>query len=274
MARKSERRRKSGVNVATVVIVAGFVAVAMVLAMVKLRRQPIVPLVLSKEEYPVTGLDLSAHNGDVDFARLAADSIDFVVLKATEGATFKDPRFEANYQAARRAGIAALGAYHFFRFDADGRRQGENMLATLAGKTLELPLVIDLEEWTNPRRLPTDTVVARLQAMIDCIESQGHPVMLYTNKDGYERFVRGRFCDYPLWICSFTEPPMPADADMEWTLWQYSHWGWTAATVGEVDLNAFNGTRSQWLRWLHPAPLAASAAPTAPAGQQPSLTAR
>ena len=182
--------------------------------------QEITPLELSREEYPVTGLDLSAHNGDIDFSLLAADSIDFVVLKATEGATFKDPKFHHNYLAARKAGIRNIGAYHFFKFGTDGKMQGINLLNSLVGKTLELPLVIDLEEWTNPKNMHTDSIVVRLQDMIDYLESNGHAVMLYTNKDGYERFVRDRFTDYPLWICSFTKPPLPEDADTDWSLWR------------------------------------------------------
>ena len=191
---------KSGINVATIVILSVFLAVGMVMLLVRLRRE-ITPLELSRDEYPVTGLDLSAHNGDIDFSLLAADSIDFVVLKATEGATFKDPKFHHNYLAARKAGIRNIGAYHFFKFGTDGKMQGINLLNSLVGKTLELPLVIDLEEWTNPKNMHTDSIVVRLQDMIDYLESNGHAVMLYTNKDGYERFVRDRFTDYPLLLC-------------------------------------------------------------------------
>ncbi len=236
---------KSGINVATIVILSVFLAVGMVMLLVRLRRE-ITPLELSRDEYPVTGLDLSAHNGDIDFSLLAADSIDFVVLKATEGATFKDPKFHHNYLAARKAGIRNIGAYHFFKFGTDGKMQGINLLNSLVGKTLELPLVIDLEEWTNPKNMHTDSIVVRLQDMIDYLESNGHAVMLY----GYERFVRDRFTDYPLWICSFTKPPLPEDADTDWSLWQYSHWGWVSATDTSVDLNTFNGSREQWRQWL------------------------
>ena len=52
---------------------------------------------VSRDEYPILGVDLSSHNGDIDFNRLKADSVDFVMLKATEGTTFKDPKFNRNY---------------------------------------------------------------------------------------------------------------------------------------------------------------------------------
>lgn len=203
--------------------------------------------------YPVRGLDLSAHNGDIDFLRLAADSVDFVMLKATEGTTFSDNRFHNFYNQARDAGIRAIGAYHFFRFDTDGQMQALNLLSALRGKTLDLPVVIDVEEWTNPAHIATAEVVERLAAMVGYLEANGHNVMFYTNKDGYNRFIKDRFDGYPLWICSFTDPPLGADPDDRWTLWQYSHRGWARGVGSKVDLSTFNGSRSEWLDWQHTA---------------------
>jgi lysozyme len=200
-------------------------------------------------EFPVRGLDLSAHNGNIDFELLARDSIDFVMLKATEGTNFKDPRFHLNYMEARRAGIKAIGAYHFFRFDTDGEMQALNFLNSIKGKTLDMPAVIDLEEWTNPKQLDTEQIVTRIKAMIKLLERNGINVMFYTNKDGYRRFIQNRFDDYPLWICSFNNPPLDKK-DGHWDIWQYTHWGWSEACNTNVDINTFNGSREEWLNWL------------------------
>ncbi|MEG0701719.1 MAG: GH25 family lysozyme, partial [Muribaculaceae bacterium] len=83
---------------------------------------------INKITYPVNGIDVSAHNGNIDFARVAQDSISFVFIKATEGASFKDGKFEKNYIAARDAGLK-VGAYHFFRFDINGTLQGMNFVS-------------------------------------------------------------------------------------------------------------------------------------------------
>ncbi|MCM1504287.1 MAG: hypothetical protein NC127_03720 [Muribaculum sp.] len=208
------------------------------------------PIELSKARYPITGFDFSAHNGFIDFDRLVQDSVDFVILKATEGTTFKDSRFNANYRNARRAGIPVIGAYHFFRFDTDGEMQAINFINSLQGKTIDMPLVIDLEEWTNPRDIYTHEVLARLKAMIGYIEANGYTVMFYTNKDGYMRFIREHFKDYPLWICSFTDPPLGTAENNEWQLWQYSHRGWINSCNTSVDLNTFNGSEQEWEQWL------------------------
>lgn len=233
--------------IATLVFAAGIIAACLLFVN---NRRAIKSVNVDEEMFPVRGLDLSAHNGEIDFERIAGDSIDFVMLKATEGTSFKDPRFHSNYLKARKACIKAIGAYHFFRFDTDGEMQAINFLNSLRGKTLDLPAVIDLEEWSNPGGIPTEDIVKRLRSMIECLERNGHNVMFYTNKDGYERFLKGRFDSFPLWICSFTDPPLDDDDNTRWSLWQYSHQGWTEACDSKVDLNTFNGSHEEWLNWL------------------------
>lgn len=189
----------------------------------------------SLTEYPVRGIDLSAHNGEIDFDRVAATgNVDFVMLKATEGTNFKDARFVDNYRRAVRAGLK-VGAYHFFRFDSDSEMQAFNLLHSLRNRPVDLPVAIDIEEWGNPDGLATSKIVASLRLLVRTIEDAGYPVMLYTNKDGYQRFIKGNFDNYPLWICSFTDPPV----DSDWVMWQYSHRGSVDGIDGKVDLNAF-----------------------------------
>lgn len=194
--------------------------------------------------YPIKGIDISAHNGPVDFDALTGDSIDFVLLKASEGTAFKDANFHANYRLARRAGMT-VGAYHFFRFDASGYMQALNFLHSVRGKQLDLPLVIDIEEWTNPDDRTTLAIIKQLRQLIEMLEQAGYNVMLYSNKDGYNRFIRGNFDRYPLWIASLTDTPTG-----NWQLWQYTHRGAVKGIDSRVDINTFNGSRSSWLDWL------------------------
>ena len=70
--------------------------------------------------------------------------------------------------------------------------------------------------------------------MVDELIANNYKVMFYTNKDGYNKFIKGNFDDYPLWLCAFSKPE-----NIEWTIWQYSHWGEVDGIKGEVDLNIF-----------------------------------
>ena len=196
------------------------------------------------EDYELQGVDLSAHNGKVDFGKIKEAGIDFVILKASEGSGFRDSLFEANYEAAAANGLY-VGAYHFFRFDVDGLQQARNFLDATAGKHFDMPMAIDVEEHGNPYVFVKSKVVRQLQDMIDELSANERRVMIYTNKGGYDKFIKENFDDYPLWICSFT---LPEDT-MEWTIWQYSHWGDIDGVEGEVDLNIFYGNETQWKRW-------------------------
>lgn len=190
---------------------------------------------IDNKAYPIMGIDISAHNGNIDFGRVEADNIAFVFMKATEGATFKDSRFEYNYSTAKKTQLK-LGVYHFFRFDINGTLQGMNLLNSIQNKEIDFPIVIDLEEHSNPDT-PTQSVVIRLQEMIDYLAKYKYDVIIYTNNNGYKRFLQPYFADYPLWLCRFTTP----EQDMEWTFWQFSHWGTVDGVEGDVDLNIFNG---------------------------------
>lgn len=203
---------------------------------------------VERSRYPVWGIDLSAHNGVPDFDSIAAAGVDFVYLKASEGASFRDPAFMRNYSAAKRAGLR-VGAYHFFRFDRDGTRQAVNFLDATAGCRLDLPAAVDVEEWGNEAQVSTQIIIDRLQAMLAVLEGQGLRTMIYTNKNGEARFLRHKSVgdSAELWICSFTDPPL---SHRRWCLWQHSHRGRVAGVEGDVDFDTFNGTRQQWEQWL------------------------
>ncbi|MBO5268623.1 MAG: hypothetical protein J6B13_07690 [Muribaculaceae bacterium] len=199
--------------------------------------------------FPVRGIDISAHNGNVDFGRVLRDSIDFVYIKATEGATWRDAMFERNYRAARDAGLA-VGIYHFFRFDVPGWRQSVNIIGLIGDRHLDLPVAIDVEEWGNPSEFTTDEIIADLRSLVELLRQNGREPIIYTNKNGYYRFVRGHFDDVALWICSFTSPALAERG--RWTIWQHSHVGRVDGISGDVDLCTFNspghGDYAEWLR--------------------------
>lgn len=192
--------------------------------------------------YVSRGIDLSHHNGRMDFERLSkADTdVEFVYLKATEGTDYVDPEFVAAATACRRYGIPA-GAYHFFRYDTDGELQALNFMQALRGRHFQLPPAIDVEDWGNPDGHATAKIVERLRALTEHLLSEGYTPVIYTNSDGYRRFIKGNFDHLPLWIASFDFPPLEDDPEnSRWSLWQYSHRGSVPGIFSSVDLNVVN----------------------------------
>ena len=202
---------------------------------------------IDKKKYPITGVDISQHTGKIDFGKLKGQSVDFVFLKATEGGNYKDPSFEANYRGAKAASLP-VGAYHFFRFNKSGKAQADLFLAAVQQKKLELPPVLDVEEWGNFGKKDKRTVINEIGVFIREVERKvGRKVLLYSNESGYKSYLAAHFSNQPVWICSFNDPP---GIKARWTFWQHSHKGKLEGAEGYVDLNTFNGGVSAWKVFL------------------------
>ncbi len=203
---------------------------------------------VSHSSYPVRGIDVSAHNGNMDFYKLFQNKgLKFVFIKATEGESLKDKNFNLNYTKAKKAGFK-VGAYHFFKFNKNGKIQAINFLQSIKTKSLDMPLVIDIEKHSN--NYPNITIAQirqRLKDMITHLTSSGYNIIIYTNKNGYNDYIKGYFDKYPLWICSFTNPPINSN----WLFWQHSHQGHLYGYNNDIDLNVFNGNIKQWNKWLY-----------------------
>ena len=203
---------------------------------------------VDRYRYPVAGIDVSKHNGDIDFEQVSDDDYQFVFIKASEGKTYKDDAFERNYEQAREAGLK-VGAYHFFRKNRTAREQADNLLAAIRGKHLDLPLVIDLEDdWGNGATVSRQTAIDRMMEMIDILAGKGYRVMIYTNLDGYEKYYKDLLGDHDLWLCSFTSPDLLPH--LPHVIQQFSHEGTVSGIDGNVDLNVWRGSEKEWQRYL------------------------
>ncbi len=198
--------------------------------------------------YPVRGIDVSSHNGNIDFTLLSADSIRFVIIKASEGVSLHDKKFRKNYRDAVKSGMK-VGAYHFFRKGSDGEAQARNFLSVLKGTHLDMPLVIDVEDWGNDRGVSDEKAKENLLAMVSYLNERGLASMIYTNGDGYRKYYMDALNQLPLWLCSFKNPETLVSTGH--VIQQYSHWGSVDGISGEVDLNVFMGSEEAWNEWIN-----------------------
>ena len=110
--------------------------------------------------YPVRGIDVSHHQGTIDWRRVAGAGIGFAYLKATEGSDFTDSRFRTNWTGAAAAGLPR-GAYHYFTLCTPGRAQAAHFLATVPRDAAALPPAVDLELGGNCSARPAPAAVHR-----------------------------------------------------------------------------------------------------------------
>ena len=192
------------------------------------------------------GLDVSHHQNNIDWAKVKAAGIGFVFIKATEGGTYTDPNFQANWRAAKAAGIPR-GAYHFFRPKGPLQAQIDNFIRAMSTvERGELPPVLDLEvpeDWTQFTVAQRNEMV---MGWLNAVQTRlGVRPIIYINNP-MTRDTLGSpaaFKNYTLWLAHYTsrpEPNIPAPWT-SWKYWQYTEHGTIDGIAGEVDLNRFNG---------------------------------
>lgn len=179
------------------------------------------------------GIDCYAMNGPINFAKAKQeDRIQFVIAKATEGATFNDVRFADNWTHIQAAGLQA-GAYHFARPDLNNATvEAEHFVQVLDGRRGILAL--DLE--TQPKNWPLFELADWATTWLNLVrEKTGLTPLLYA----YHRWVYAREFDalrssWPLWI--------PLDPVRNSQITQTAK---VFGTLGTLDVDTYGGTLAE-----------------------------
>lgn len=188
----------------------------------------------------IWGLDISHHQGTINWKQIASKEPDFIYFKATEGSTHADATYEDNRAQARKYGIVS-GAYHFFSFTSPGIRQALHFIQTAKLKKGDLPPVLDVE-WIRP--MPSITAVVReVTTFLTTVEKEiGVRPVIYTDCMLFNQYLKsGLPKEYKLWIASYESRPV-----CECIFWQKSNNYKISGIDGYVDYNIFMGSKSQF----------------------------
>ena len=194
--------------------------------------------------YAVRGVDVSRHQGVIDWDRLRSDGVEFAYIKATEGENFNDPRFSRNWYAAQQAGLLR-GAYHFFTLCRPGKAQAENFIRVVPKDPDALVPAVDAEHMGPCRDSPAvRDVAAELEAFLAAVAAHfGKRPIIYTTAQFHDAYLAGKFAKDRFWIRSLVLPPRVRKD--QWVFWQYHNRGRRAGIDGPADLNVFRGTRAE-----------------------------
>ena len=181
-------------------------------------------------------VDLSHHNGSVNFENLRAAGIDCVILQAGYGMMEyqKDPCFEEYYSKANRAGLK-IGAY-LYSYAVDvhqAKREAEVCLKWIRGKSFDMPVYIDMEE-ENLTYLGRDTLTKMAVTFCEIIEKNGYSAGVYANANWFTNWldydsIRQK---YSIWLAQYASQKA-FDCD----IWQYSDCGRISGETCDFDMN-------------------------------------
>lgn len=200
------------------------------------------------------GIDVSEHNGTVDWDQVSTQNIKFAMIKTGDGSEPEsgdffediDKQFEANYSGAGSAGLKR-GVYHTcsVRTPEGAVKNAEYCLKILNGRPLEYPVAYDIElPGSFAGGIENTTAIAK--AFCETIAEAGYTPMIYTSASyAKEYFDWQELKDYKVWIASYTGssdsadcPELPVSCD----IWQFTKHGDVAGantnnSKGSCDLN-------------------------------------
>lgn len=222
-------------------------------------------------EYPddqrVWGPDVSFYQDEnetargIDFNKMKAEGADFVFIRAGQW-NWVDPDFQTNWAAAKEAGLLR-GAYWFLDARGSANSQANLFKSLLAGDPGELRPVVDYEHETTQlikdkkgktKSVPLYLTTKQLYGFLETLNWPVKPIIYtgyyYWQDHGAKDAV---FAEYPLWLAQYKveKPQIPAPWKT-WMFWQFTETGHgrvLGAESNAIDLNYFNGSQEQLLKF-------------------------
>lgn len=156
--------------------------------------------------YSKYGLDLSHHNGVVDFEEVKKNH-DFVILRNGFYET-ADNMFLENYSKAKKVGLkVGTYLYSYALTVKEVKAECERMYDRIKGLEFEYPIVIDMEDADNYKvrnGFPTDkTLCAICEYFCEFFESRGYYVMIYASLSWFNTHLKNVSPKYDKWIADW-----------------------------------------------------------------------
>ena len=195
------------------------------------------PYFLLSQSY--SGIDVSHHNGKINWKEVAKDSnIKFVYIKATTGSTHTDDCYAYNIKNARENGLK-VGSYHFFTSYSSAHKQFENFKSVAKKASQDLIPMVDvessLEKWTKKQIHDSLLVFMRL-----CKSHYGVYPMVYSGQNVYNKYLAPRFNKFHLMLGNYNGTKPVIHGAGHYTIWQYSETGKIKGIPEKVDLSCFH----------------------------------
>ena len=190
----------------------------------------------------VMGIDISKHNGNIDWNAVKNSGVQYVILRcgyrgSASGVLVEDQKFKSNIQGATAAGLK-VGIYFFSQAvnEVEAVEEASMTLSLIKKYRITYPVYIDVES-ANGRAdgISKATRTSVINAFCQTIRNSGYTPGLYANKNWLtEKINTGALGGCKIWLAQYVAAPTYGG---RYEMWQYSSRGSIAGIKGNVDLN-------------------------------------
>lgn len=199
------------------------------------------------EKISHVGIDLSYHNDKVDWEKLAASPVEFVMLRCgyrgyTEGGLIEDEKFKEYAEKANEYGLK-LGIYFFTQAitEEEAISEANYVIKLIEDYDISYPVALDTElvndEETrfNKADLNREELTNICIAFLERIKEAGYYPMIYASENWFRRKLDvTMLTEYDFWAPQFLDEN---DFLYDFTIWQYSETGNAPGVEGDCDLD-------------------------------------
>lgn len=199
------------------------------------------------------GIDISSHQSGINVDQVAG--LDFVIIKATEGQTYRNPDMSRTYQDARADGLKT-GLYHYAS-GGNAVAEAEHFVNTVGDRVGENILVLDYEGTA------VNNGVGWAMDFMDAVYNMtGVKPVIYMSRSVISRYdwTPAVNAGYKLWVAAYyrgynpiygfvNNPPIYGSLGEyanDTVIYQYTSTGRLSGWGGNLDLDVFYGNESDW----------------------------
>lgn len=210
------------------------------------------------------GIDVSNYQGSPDWCFVSKQAVSFVVIKATQGRSHKQSKFEPNMDGTAKNNIPRT-AYHLADFVRDGKvvpveDEFANFHTKVKGYTFDFPAALDLET-TKVQGMVDLRGAKEAATWIEKWSSLYHAEygvnpILYLSQWGAQLLGKysGNLPTYQTWWADYNSKTRGKEPKRynwpDWTFRQFTGSGKVLGITGDVDLDYFNGTCAEFSHWV------------------------
>lgn len=192
----------------------------------------------------IHGIDMSHYQGSVWWETISQNSnhkLNYVYLKASEGASHIDKTYLENIESAQRYGMN-VGSYHFYRPTVPQEVQLQNFLTQCRPQDQDLIPMVDVETTGGLSAYALQDSLQKFLVLMT--KAYGVRPLVYTYTNFYNRYLSGSIDEYKLFIAQYNgrEPVLKDGRDI--FAWQYTGKGHINGVNGYIDKSRLLGRHS------------------------------
>lgn len=187
------------------------------------------------------GIDVSHHQGTIDWQKVKNDGIDFAIIRCGYGGnytSYDDRQWLRNVSECERLGIPyGVYLYSYSENVEDAKSEAAHVLRLLKGHNPVYGVYYDLEDENTTGKVSNTTIGTIAKTFCDQISASGYKVGIYASKYWWQSKLTSSVFKNEKWSKWVAQYNTSCTYEGTYDMWQCTSEGTVDGINGPVDLN-------------------------------------